>query len=91
MAKAPGTLTPAAAEAHQRLAAALAGLEDELTICHDDRRFMSEDADERAQAARVCRGCPIFAACAAAGEHEAWGIWAGVDREPLRGPRRAAQ
>lgn len=48
--------------------------------------FTSDDPEERARAARRCHGCPVFTQCAAAGEGESWGIWAGVDRGPHRPP-----
>lgn len=46
--------------------------------------FTSDDPEERARAARRCHSCPIFTECAAVGEDESWGIWAGVDRGPKR-------
>jgi hypothetical protein len=44
--------------------------------------WTDEAASRRAIAARLCRGCPVFAACAEAAEavHEQWHVWAGVDR-----------
>ncbi len=46
--------------------------------------WTSEDADERAQAARWCTGCPVMTECrASADEHdERHHVWAGVDRTP---------
>ena len=54
------------------------------------------DPDERGIAAELCRSCPALAECAAAGESEVWGIWAGVWRgrtfkpRPVGRPRKAA-
>ena len=86
----PGELTPDAAKAHQRLAAALAAVDMPLP-CKTYGDPLSDDVALRQEAAEACPSCPLMAHCAEAGEHEAWGIWAGIDREPLRGPRRAAQ
>lgn len=46
-----------------------------------DELWLSEDAEDRAQAARWCAGCPVLAECAAAaGELKAcFGVWAGRD------------
>ena len=48
--------------------------------------WLSEDREERAEAALHCDDCSIFAACAAAGEsagrtggRAAFGVWAGHD------------
>lgn len=42
--------------------------------------WTSEETDERARAARLCRGCPVLRMCAesAEEEHEVF-VWAGVD------------
>ena len=63
------------------------------THCSDpDSRHMwlSESAAERAEAAKLCRGCPVILECgqAATARKERWGVWAGVDRSP-RAKRRA--
>ena len=44
--------------------------------------WCSDDADDRAQAARWCTGCSVLAECAAAADErgERFGTWAGVDR-----------
>jgi len=44
--------------------------------------WCSDDAADRAQAARWCTGCPVMDECAAAAaEHgERFGVWAGTDR-----------
>ena len=42
--------------------------------------WTSEDADERARAARLCRGCPVLRLCAESAEDEGeLFVWAGVD------------
>jgi len=43
--------------------------------------WLSEHDGERAQAALLCHGCPVFAPCgtAAAARQETWGRWAGRD------------
>ena len=74
------------------LADALAVLDaaGQRTACMaDSTRWLADDRDTRALAAKDCHGCPVFTECAAVGEHEAFGIWAGVDRTPEpRKPRR---
>ncbi len=44
--------------------------------------WLSDDATERAQAARWCAGCPVLVECGAAADEndERHGVWAGVDR-----------
>lgn len=55
----------------------------------DSTRWLADDRDTRALAAKDCHGCPVFTECAAVGEHEAFGVWAGADRTPEpRTPRR---
>jgi len=46
--------------------------------------WTSDDADDRAQAATWCNGCPVLAECAAsADEHdEKFGVFGGRDRTP---------
>ncbi len=46
------------------------------------RWWTSEDGAERAQAAQLCHGCAITAACRAAADahRERFGVWAGKDR-----------
>lgn len=42
--------------------------------------WTSEEADERAHAARLCIGCPVLRQCAEAAEEEAeLFVWAGID------------
>lgn len=47
----------------------------------DRNWWTSENADERAHAARLCGKCPAYSECAAVAEEEqpVWGVWAGVD------------
>ena len=46
----------------------------------DHMWWTSEDADERARAARLCRGCPVLRQCAeSAEEDDELFIWAGID------------
>lgn len=48
--------------------------------------WLSESAEERAEAARACieRHCPVLDECRAASQatRERFGVWAGVDRTP---------
>lgn len=47
----------------------------------DHSWWTSEDADERARAARLCTGCEVLQECALAAEEEAeLFVWAGLDR-----------
>lgn len=43
--------------------------------------WLSEDSEDRAQAARWCAGCSVLAECAAAATElkATWGVWAGRD------------
>lgn len=66
------------------LTAALAGLraEGRSTPCAgaDGALWLSEDAEEREEAAERCQGCPVLEACYRAGAAERWGVWGGRDR-----------
>lgn len=42
--------------------------------------WLSDDLDERSQAAHACDGCPLLAPCDAVGQGEKFGVWAGIDR-----------
>lgn len=57
--------------------------------------WLSEDRSERAQAARLCTGCPVFNECASSAGHNrpTFGVWAGRDwtDEPRRDPTRAGK
>lgn len=89
MSKAPGELADDHARAHQRLADALLNIQHPHALpCRLDDRFISEKADERAEAADMCLDCPVFVPCGDAGRFEPFGIWAGVDRTVQRPKRR---
>jgi len=66
--------------------AALAATLAEPTPCasEDSRLWISEDRDQREWAAGLCVGCPLLAACRAAGRAEVFGVWGGRDRSPVR-------
>jgi len=54
------------------------------TNCSDVRTrhmWLSEDQQQRANTAIMCRGCQVFEACgtAARARGETFGVWAGVD------------
>ena len=83
--------------AHERLTVALLSLTDrnERPPCGDPGTsdlWTSEDADERAQAARWCHGCPISDACSDAANEtgERFGVWAGFDRTTTQTRKRAS-
>ena len=44
--------------------------------------WTSEDAEDRALAIKLCRGCPILKVCGevASTRRERWGVWGGRDR-----------
>lgn len=51
--------------------------------CQDGTdRWLSEDPDQRAEAAELCPRCPVLDACreSADAHKEKFGVWAGVDR-----------
>ena len=50
--------------------------------CSDSAMWLSESHAERAIAAQLCAGCPVFGPCGTAAEarRERFGVWAGVDR-----------
>ena len=52
--------------------------------CSSSDAWTSDEADpdEREVAADLCRSCPVVTECAAAGESESWGIWAGEWKGP---------
>jgi hypothetical protein len=54
--------------------------------------WLSEHDGERAQAAILCHGCPVFEPCgtAAAARQETWGVWASKDYSRKPGRKRAA-
>jgi hypothetical protein len=58
------------------------------TPCFDDDAWISDDPDDRAEAARRCLACPVLDPCALAA-HEirprlVFGVWAGHDFESKR-------
>jgi hypothetical protein len=54
--------------------------------------WLSGHKAERAEAAKLCRGCPVIEPCgqAATARRERWGVWAGVDRTVRPGPKAQA-
>ena len=42
--------------------------------------WLSDDPDQRAHAATLCRGCSVLDECRAVGAGEKFGVWAGTDR-----------
>jgi Transcription factor WhiB len=50
--------------------------------------WLSDNEADRAEAARLCRGCPVLGPCghAATANGEKFGTWAGVDRTPRNKP-----
>jgi hypothetical protein len=56
--------------------------------------WLSEHVEDRAQAVKLCRGCPIFRLCgdAASARRERFGVWSGQDRTRVPGkPGRRAK
>ena len=86
-----GTTSP-----HDRLAFALGRVlaNGSRPPCADGSgAWTSDDRDERALAARLCRPCPILTECGAAADStkERFGVWAGVDRtQPTSSKRKGA-
>lgn len=79
----PGAL-PDDPTAHARLAAALLDLAKagESLPCAGSPLPTSEVLDKRRVVTQVfCPRCRIRELCAAAGKHEPWGVWGGIDRE----------
>jgi Transcription factor WhiB len=61
------------------------------THCSDpgtSELWLSESEAERAEAAQLCSGCPVFGPCGEAAEanRERFGVWAGRDVTPLNKP-----
>ena len=69
---------------------ALAGLLERgaLPPCAGSAAWTSDEPDERATAAELCKPCPLLDACAALADEgdERWGIWGGIDRSPTSRP-----
>lgn len=68
-----------AVEARENLRQALLRLaeHDQATPCAKDDRFTADDLETLVRAAQECARCPVQAECAAAGQYEVWGVWAG--------------
>jgi hypothetical protein len=66
---------------------AAAGLRTHCSDVGTSELWLSESEAERAQAAKLCGGCPVFDQCgeAASARREKFGTWAGVDRTPIPG------
>lgn len=47
---------------------------------YDPELWWSTKPGEMQQAIAICKECPLIDACPEIGQHERWGIWAGVDR-----------
>lgn len=74
--------------AHDTLAGALRSLLDggRWPVCtQDPDAWLSEEPEERAEAARWCADCELLDPCWVAGIDERFGVWGGLDR--TRRPR----
>ena len=82
-----------AAEAYDRLTVALitAASQGSRPHCSDAGSWLwlSDDPADRAEAALLCRGCPVFDPCDEVGQHQRFGTWAGIDRTRAPGKRLA--
>lgn len=60
---------------------------DTLTPCRGSDAWTSDDAEDRAVAARACQSCALLDLCGAAADstRERFGVWAGIDRSPRLG------
>jgi hypothetical protein len=79
----PARWLKGAAEHRELILAVEAALDDGLSVpCHDRSEWLSEDAEERAEAATACSWCPAKSRCAAlaAAMRPEFGVWAGRDR-----------
>lgn len=77
---------------HEELTAALVALLESgrrPTCANRGDLWLSDDPGQRTKAARACAGCPLTDPCAAVGDAEGFGVWAGIDRTPTR--RRQAR
>lgn len=65
---------------------AAAGLRTHCSDPETHHLWLSEYPEERAQAAKLCEGCPVLIECwtASVARDERWGVWAGIDRSPRR-------
>lgn len=87
----PSRKAVALGTAHDALAEALAAAQraGHVIPCQNPARslwWLSEDADERAEAARLCTPCPVLVVCrkTATAARESWGVWGGRDVAPPR-------
>jgi hypothetical protein len=78
---------PRGAAASRRFTKALVDLAAQglRTHCSDPGLgdlWISESEPERAEAARLCAGCPVIIECWSVGaeRRERWGVWGGIDR-----------
>jgi hypothetical protein len=88
------TATRTRAEANDRLTQALFRLaaKGQRPRCGDYETswmWLDEDPHNRAHAAAMCSGCPVFDPCDEVGQHQRFGTWAGVDRTRARGKKAA--
>jgi hypothetical protein len=80
-------MRPGIREAHDRLTRALItiaarGLRTHCSDVELHHLWLSESQQERAVAARLCSGCPVFTPCGEVGQYERFGVFGGVDRTP---------
>jgi hypothetical protein len=93
----PAPMTTAR-DASERLLRALLTIasQEQRTHCSDpglSELWLSDHEGERAEAARLCIGCPVITECGAAAiaNDERWGVWGGHDRTVRPGrPKKAA-
>lgn len=88
-----------AARASERLNRALAEIARQglrRNCAEQGELWISEYAEERQLAIKLCRGCPILDVCdqTASARRESWGVWGGKDRSRSPGkvgrPRKFA-
>lgn len=82
--------------AHERLSEALADAEHrgDRVPCTGDPAWISEDLEDRREAARRCTSCAVMALCHAAAveERPTWTVRAGIDwGDRAQRPKRATQ
>lgn len=81
--------------AGERLSVALEAAQDrgDRVPCAGRGEWVSESAQDRAEAVAACRPCPVTSLCAAAADEngEKWRVWAGVDRGHRPSPKRATE
>jgi hypothetical protein len=61
------------------------------THCSDptlSELWLSEHEAERAEACRLCTGCPVERECYEVGKFQTWGCWGGVDRSVRPGKKK---